>query len=152
MHDLINILSVDLTICNYNECSNKKQLLEQISHLAHHDNQGIKYQEVLSTLQRRERLGSTAIGHGVAIPHARIPNLERPICTLLTLNKAIEFDRADTVAVDLVFGLLVSENANNDHLKILASLVEKLKSKPYREKLRRATTNTELYQIAIQGA
>jgi len=146
---LSKILSPELTFCNDSESISKKQILEKISHMAHETDHTIKYQEVLSTLQQRERLGSTAIGYGVTIPHGRISTLDHPICILITLQKAIEFDTSSTVAVDLIFGLLVPQDATEEHLKILATLAEQLKLKTYRERLRAAKSNEELYHAAI---
>lgn len=149
MINLSKILSLELTVCGSTESRTKKQILEQISRMVHETDHAIKYQEVLGTLQKRERIGTTTIGHGVAIPHGRIPNLEYPVCVLISLEKAIEFDTSDAVAVDLFFGLLVPQKTDDEHLKILATLATKLKSKDYREKLRAATTNKELYHAAI---
>jgi len=149
MTHLNTILSPELTICNDSKATNKKQIIEKISHLVHQENSAIKYQEILETLQQRERLGSTAIGHGVAIPHARIANLEHPVCVLITLKKAIEYSSEDTVAVDLIFGLLVPKDEDSKYLDVLATLSKKLQNKEFREKLRQAETNADLYQAAI---
>lgn len=151
MPNLSKILSPDLTLCFASNLTSKKQVLEKISSMVHDIDHAIKYQEVLGILQQRERLGSTAIGHGVAIPHGRVPNLDHPMCVLITLEKAVEFDPAETVAVDLIFGLLVPQESTEEHLQILATLSEKLQSKDYREKLRNATTNDDLYHAAIRG-
>lgn len=149
MVDLNTILAPELTVCNYSEGTNKKQIIEKISRLVHQSHHGIKYQEILETLQRRERLGTTAIGHGVAIPHGRVANLEHSVCVLMTLEKAIEYSSEDTIAVDLVFGLLVPKEADKEHLDALAELSKKLQHKEFREKLRQAQTNADLYQAAI---
>jgi len=141
----------ELTLCNVSGNLNKKQLLEKISLIVHEVNHDIRYQEILNVLQQRERLGSTAIGHGVAIPHGRVSTLEHPLCVLISLEKAIEFDPSELIAVDIVFGLLVPENADEEHLKILATLAEQLKSKSYRERLRGAKTSSELYHAAISN-
>lgn len=149
MIKLSKILSPELTVCHFG-ASNKKQVLEKISHLAYDFEHVIKYEEILETFQRRERLGSTAIGHGVAIPHGRIKNLNYPLCILISLTQAIEFDRSNiTVIIDLVFGLLVPLEATEEHLNILISLTEKLQIRSYREKLRAAQTNETLYNAAI---
>ena len=149
MINLSKILSPELTVCNSADTTNKKQVLEKISQMVHDIDHAIKYQEILGILQQRERLGSTAIGQGVAIPHGRIANLEHPVCVLLSLEKAIEFDPSNTVAVDLIFGLLVPKKSKEEHLQILSALSEKLQSKTYRETLRAAKTNEALYQAAI---
>ena len=149
MINLSKILSPELTVCNSADITSKKQALETISKMVYDIDHAIKYHETLGILQQRERLGSTAIGHGIAIPHGRIPNLEHPVCILISLEKAIEFDPSNTVAVDLIFGLLVPKKSTEEHLQILAAITQKLQSKTYREALRTAKTNDALYQAAI---
>lgn len=151
MWNISKILSPELTVCNLSGDINKKQLLEKISLIAHEVDHSIRYQDVLSTLQQREKLGSTAIGHGVAIPHGRVAALEHPMCVLISLDKAIEFDPSEPIAVDLIFGLLVPEDAEEEHLQILATLANQLKSESYRERLRAAKTNDELYHAATSS-
>ena len=148
MVNLNTILAPELTICNYSGAINKKQILEKISDLVHETHHAIKYQEVLEKLQLRERLGSTVIGHGIAIPHGRVSKLEQPVCILMTLEKAIEYNVEDAVAVDLIFGLLVPEDAEKEHLEVLSTLSKKLQSKNFREQLRQAKTNPDLYKAA----
>jgi len=151
MTELNTILAPELTICNDSKTTNKKQIIEKISHLVHQANHAIKYQEILEVLQQRERLGSTAVGHGVAIPHGRITNLEYPVCVLISLEKAVEYSSEDAVAVDLIFGLLVPTEEDEKHLDVLAALSKKLQDKEFREKLREAKTNADLYQAAISA-
>ncbi len=145
---LKDIMSPRLTICNSSKLISKKQILEQISSLISKQDEDVNYQEVLEKLLQRERIGNTAIGHGVAIPHARIKELHKPRCTLISLNKAINFAEQETTAVDLIFGLLVPEHATEEHLKILAEIAKKMQDKNFREELRHAKDNTDLYQIA----
>ena len=77
---------------------------------------------VLAGIEEREALGSTGFGRGVAIPHARIPGLNRPVAAFLRLEAPVDFDAADGVAVDLVFGLLSPESAGTTHLHALAAI------------------------------
>ncbi len=149
MTELKSALLPTLTVANSTQDSSKKQVLEQISRLVHSVHPDVKYQTILEALQQRERLGSTSVGHGVALPHARIPNLNSPLCTLMTLRNAISFQADDAVAVDIVFGLVVPEEATDEHLALLSELAEKCRDKKYREALRKATTNETLYQAAI---
>ncbi|MCH9770688.1 MAG: PTS sugar transporter subunit IIA [Gammaproteobacteria bacterium] len=137
-----------LARCNLS-FSNKKQALEQISRIASAADSNVRYQDILDRLLQRERLGSTAIGHGIAIPHAQIEGLYQPICTVLTLSQAINFSGDDEAqAVDLIFGLLIPKDGNAEHLNILAELSEKLQNKNFRQTLREAKTNQELFLIA----
>jgi PTS system nitrogen regulatory IIA component len=78
--------------------------------------------EVLERLDERERLGSTGFGRGVAIPHARVQGLKRPVAALLRLQEPVDFAAADGMPVDLVFGLLSPENAGVSHLHALAAI------------------------------
>ncbi len=150
MNSLSNILFPELIVCSSTKIISKKQLLEEISYQVCTLDLNIKYQKVLEILQQRERLGSTAIGHGVAIPHGRVPNLKQPICVPISLEKAIAFDPIDhTVTVDLIFGLLVPKKSDELYLNILATLSEKLQSTAYRKKLRSATINDQLYHAVI---
>jgi PTS system nitrogen regulatory IIA component len=77
---------------------------------------------VLERLDERERLGSTGFGRGVAIPHARVQGLKRPVAALLRLQEPVDFAAADGMPVDLVFGLLSPENAGVSHLHALAAI------------------------------
>lgn len=78
--------------------------------------------DVLERIEEREKLGSTGFGRGVAIPHARIPGLRRPVAAFLRLENSVDFDAADGMPVDLVFGLLSPENAGAAHLQALAAI------------------------------
>ena len=78
--------------------------------------------DVLDRLEEREKLGSTGFGRGVAIPHARVPGIKRPVAVLLRLDEAVDFAAADAMPVDLVFGLLSPENAGVAHLHALAAI------------------------------
>jgi PTS system nitrogen regulatory IIA component len=78
--------------------------------------------EVLARIQEREKLGSTGFGRGVAIPHARVPGVTRPVATLLRLEAPVAFDAVDGRPVDLVFGLLSPEHAGAAHLHALAAI------------------------------
>ena len=77
---------------------------------------------VLERLEERERLGSTGFGRGVAIPHARVAGIKRPVAALLRLEEPVEFEASDGMPVDLVFGLLSPENAGVAHLHALAAI------------------------------
>jgi len=78
--------------------------------------------EVLEGLEEREKLGSTGFGRGVAIPHARVPGIKRPVAALLRLKDPVDFSAADAMPVELVFGLLSPENSGVAHLHALAAI------------------------------
>jgi len=144
-------MTPELTICNDASIHNKKQALEEISQLISGSNDEVRLNDVLSALQQREKLGSTSIGHGIAIPHARVANIDTPICTLITLKNAIRFDDETKTAVDILFGLVVPEEATEEHLHLLAQLAQMLQSKTFRERLRQAQSSAELYHVITES-
>lgn len=93
---------------------------------------------VYTALLERERLGRTTLGHGVAIPHARLAELDAPLAALLILERGLPCEAPDTIPVDLLAALLVPEHASTQHLDLLAALARKLASEALREKLRGA--------------
>jgi len=103
------------------KANSKSQVLRTLAESAAREH-GLDQQVVFNALRERERLGSTAIGDGVAIPHARIAGLSRPIGWVACLQEPIAFDAVDDKPVDLVVMLLAPENAGTDHLRILAQL------------------------------
>ena len=105
MRNLKDMMALELTACQL-DATTKKQVLESISDLVNNADDSIKYQDILEALQKRERLGSTAIGYGVAIPHARVKNIKRALCALITLKAPVDFESAEEVhnqPVDLIF-------------------------------------------------
>lgn len=147
---LSDLLKPENVVCDSTEITSKKQVLERIGHMACHQDKNTNYVEVLQALLQRERLGSTVIGHGVAIPHARVKNLNQMIICLITLNKAINFYEDEKVAVDVIFSILAPQDADAEQLNILSELASALQTKAYRDALRQAATNEDLYQAAIQ--
>ncbi len=123
----------------------KKRVLELISEISTRDQPDINAKEVLECLVTRERLGTTNIGHGVAIPHGRIAGLAKPVGVLLRLEKPVNFDEADNAPVDLLFALLVPEHAEEEHLNLLADIAKRFRNKQFRTQLRHAKTNQDLY-------
>ena len=101
--------------------------------------------EILDALIGRERLGSTGLGHGVALPHARLGNISEPIAAFVTLETGVDFESADGQVVDLAVGLLVPENCNDEHLKILAKLARRFSDEELRAKLRTFDQAEPLY-------
>jgi PTS system nitrogen regulatory IIA component len=106
---------------------------------------GLPVERVASHLLKREELGSTGIGKGVAIPHARLPDLQRPFGLLAKLKQGIEFDAIDGQAVDILFVLLLPATAENEALGALALVARTLRSPDILARLRAARTSSELY-------
>ena len=107
---------------------------------------------ISSELLKREHLGSTGTGGGVAIPHARIPDLKKPFGTLVRLKNAIDFDAIDGKPVDIVFLLLLPTQSQGDHLNALASVARKLRDPESVQRLRRADDAAELYGAMLLAA
>jgi nitrogen PTS system EIIA component len=94
--------------------------------------------DLRSSLQARERLGSTAIGHGIAIPHGRSPTLQAPRGALLRLQPAVDFNASDGQDVDLVFAMAVPDHYTHQHLMLLSELAERFSDERFRTALRNA--------------
>ncbi|KPL69086.1 PTS IIA-like nitrogen-regulatory protein PtsN [Erythrobacter sp. SG61-1L] len=103
--------------------------------------------EVLDRLQERENLGSTGFGRGVAIPHARVPGIKRPVAALLKLDEPVDFASADGLPVELVFGLLSPENAGVTHLHALAAISRLVRDERTHEALMEAHGEEALYAL-----
>ncbi len=110
----------------------------------------LKSRDVYAALLQRERLGSTGIGRGIAIPHGRMLDIERMTCVFARLEKPVGFDSVDGEPVDLVFLLLAPENAGADHLKALARIARLMREPKAAEKLRASRDRAALYAILTQ--
>ncbi len=149
--NIIEILPASNTCAQVN-CDSKKSVLEKMSKLLTQNTQGITQKEVFNSLIEREKLGSTAIGFGVAIPHARIEGIHKPIGALLQLHQPIHFDAPDEECVDLLFGLIMPMECTEDQLRVLASLAEFFSSATLRDALRTARDDQTLFQVVVDKA
>ncbi len=129
----------------------KKQALQELSVKAS-EMTGIPAREIFDTLLQRERLGSTGLGGGIAIPHVKFKGLEKIVCLFARLDSPIEFDSLDGEPVDLVFLLLAPEHASGDHLKALARISRLLREPDISEELRAATDIDSLVAVLSQPA
>ena len=118
--------------------SSKKRVLEQAARLLAGTADEPDAEQIFERLLERERLGSTGLAGGVALPHARMPGISESRGAFLQLARAVEFDALDGSPVDLVFALLVPENANEEHLQLLAKLAAMFNEKELRDRLREA--------------
>ncbi len=146
--EIQSILSPHRVFCGA-PATSKKRVLEALANYIAEDIPTLNADELFSSLLARERLGSTGIGHGIAIPHCRIANCTGTIAALMTLQDPVDFDAIDSAPVDIVFALMVPEEANDGHLQILAGLAERMSQPEYRERLRNAKNNQELFDAAI---
>ena len=124
--------------------SNKRQLLQELAVKAA-DDLDLRIDQVAPCLLKREELGSTGIGRGVAIPHARLPDVQRPYGLLARLKAPIEFDAIDEQGVDIVFVLLLPATAENGQIGALAQVARTLRPEENLARLRAARNTSELY-------
>ncbi|EHS7465598.1 PTS IIA-like nitrogen regulatory protein PtsN [Vibrio cholerae] len=144
---LSEVLSLDCTKSAV-QCSSKKRALEIISEIAAlHTGQNAT--ELFECMLSREKMGSTGIGNGIAIPHARMSDSENAVAVLLQCEEPIEFDSIDNRPVDLLFALLVPEDQCKEHLKTLACMAERLNDKQILKQLRNAASDQELFNIMV---
>lgn len=127
--------------------SSKKRLLEVISQALAREDDSLNQREVFESLCARERLGSTGLGKGVAIPHGRVSGSSRVQAVFIRLAKPLAFDAADGEPVDLLFALAVPEHCTTDHLKLLAEIAEKFSDEELLRRLRAAGDANELVQL-----
>jgi PTS system nitrogen regulatory IIA component len=121
--NITNLLSQERVAC-CDEVGSKKRLLEQLGELLAGSSPVVSQTEVFDALVNREKLGSTGLGMGVAIPHGRIDGLDHPVCAFIKLGKAVDFDAADGQPVDLVCALLVPVDSTEEHLQVLSTIAE----------------------------
>ncbi len=150
MTQLDSIITPSRTECGFDGVSKKRVLQHLAQHIAN-DIPTLDADELFRRLIARERLGSTGLGHGIAIPHCRIENCTGTIGTLLKLAEPIDFDSVDGEPVDLIFALIVPEEAHDTHLQTLATLAERFSQPQYLNRLRQAKTDSDLYEAAIDS-
>lgn len=120
------------------ELKSKKRALEALSDLLSQATPYLTETEVLSSLINREKLGSTGLGQGVAIPHGRVHGLDDTVGAFMRLDEGIDYESSDGGQVDLIFGLLVPEECTEEHLQVLARLAEMFTDDDFCTRLRRA--------------
>lgn len=128
------------------DVTSKKRAFEEAG-LLFENLHGLSRALVTDSLFSRERLGSTGLGHGVAIPHGRIKGLKAPMAAVLQLSQAIGFDAPDDVPVSLLIFLLVPEAATQKHLEILSEIAELLSDASLRTRLSSCTDSAELHSL-----
>lgn len=128
------------------DIGSKKRVLQQLGVMLASSSTDISPEAVFEHLLERERLGSTGLGHGIALPHARMPDLERAVGAFVQLRSGVDFDAVDDHPVDLAFGLLVPQEATEEHLQLLAKLASMFSNELLCEKLRSGEDEQELLQ------
>lgn len=147
--DIKAIVSLNRTVCAV-QCNSKKRILEIISDIAAGHSDAIDQSAVLESLVARERMGSTGIGNGIALPHGRLPGLQQVIAIVVTTNPAINFDAIDDQPVDIFFALLVPEAQTEGHLQTLATVAGKLNDKDTVRAIRKATSADDILSALYQ--
>lgn len=145
-----DILSPERIRCDVQSTS-KKRLLELISEELARNSDEFTKREIFESICARERLGSTGLGKGVAIPHGRIKGSKHVEASLIRLKKPLPFDAIDGEPVDLLFCLAVPEDCGEDHLKLLAQVAELFSDSDLLRKLRAAGSSSEMMQL-LSGA
>ena len=128
------------------DASSKKRVFEQAG-LLFENNHSIARASVTDNLFARERLGSTGLGHGVAVPHGRVKGLKNPLAAVIRVQQPIPFDAPDEEPVSLLIFLLVPEAATQRHLEILSEIAELLSDREMREKLRTAESAADVHEL-----
>ena len=128
------------------EVTSKKRLFERVG-LLFENNQGIARSTVFDSLFAREKLGSTGLGRGIAIPHGRIKGLRHASGAFLRLAAPVPFDSPDSVPVSLLFVLLVPEQATEQHLQILSELAERFSDRACRDALTQAQNAEDIRNV-----
>lgn len=131
--------------------SSKKRALEILSETLAQQNKDLNQNKILDALLAREKLGSTGLGKGIAIPHCRMEELESIHIAMLKLSEGIEFESSDDMAVTFLFCMVVPENADNDHLQLLANLAELLDNEHVRQSIEQCSDAKCIYQLLCQN-
>jgi len=148
MNRLSSILPIAQVLVGV-EATSKKRAFEEAG-LLFENLHGLSRALVTDSLFARERLGSTGLGHGVAIPHGRIKGLKSPMAAVFSLGQAIGFDAPDEQPVSLLIFLLVPEAATQKHLEILSEIAELLSDNGLRESIKTSPSSEELHRLIAQ--
>ena len=140
---MIRIKLEDSQVSVSDNCKTKKSILEKISELLSKPS-GVSRNDIFTKLYEREKLGSTSIGKGVAIPHARIQNIEYPFLSIMILDEPVDFDNIDSLDVDIIASIIVPEENFSNHLDLLAHLSGKLDDPFVRKELRQARNSSQI--------
>ncbi len=133
--------------------SGKKQLFQEMANLmvncSHLSTQDIHTRKIVAAVMERERLGTTGVGYGVALPHAKLPMIDRVVVAFARLESPIEYEAIDNRPVDLVALIIAPEAAAGEHLRVLAQISRRLRKIETRSRLRSAPNTESLYTTLI---
>ncbi len=140
--DLCDLLAPDGIIAPL-KATSKKHALQELASIAA-ERTGLDQREIFNTVLQRERLGSTGLGRGIAVPHVKLAGLRNILCLFARLEEPVDYESHDGEPVDLVFLLLAPDHASGDHLKALASISRVVREPTVIEVLRGAADVAEL--------
>lgn len=146
---LQDILTLDCTKCAV-PASSKKRILEQICLLAAEKMGNCSASDLLDSILNREKMGSTGIGNGIAIPHGRLSNTDKAMAVLLTTEQAIDFDAIDNKAVDIFICLFVPQDSTEEHLNTLQSIAQLFSDRKTAKQVRKCTNDLQLFDLIQQ--
>ncbi|MBU2864721.1 PTS sugar transporter subunit IIA [Reinekea forsetii] len=148
MTSLQQVLSVDRTFIGHFGAS-KKKVLQTLAERLSPSLSGLSEHALFDALVARERLGSTGIGLGVAVPHCRLDGIHSPIAALVKLDKAVDFEAIDHKPVDIIFVLIVPPEATDEHLQLLANVVERVNNSATLDNIRDCDTVEALFNTFV---
>lgn len=151
MAKLDSLLSPTRIMCRIDAASKKRIFELAAQHIANADD-SLAEDAIYAQLLAREKLGSTGLGEGVAIPHCRVTGCEQPLGCIITLATPVNFESPDNKPVDLLFVLLVPTESTQNHLDILAEIASRFSRAGYCDSLRQAQTDTELLALALHNS
>jgi PTS system nitrogen regulatory IIA component len=129
--------------------SSKKKVLENLSQKLAANTSATTAEKIFQVLLERERLGSTGLGKGVAIPHARVPDLPHTVAAMLTLESPVDFESVDGQPVDIAFALLVPEDDTDNHLQHLSRLVTLFRDPDICDNIRSASNADAIFELLL---
>ena len=142
------LINSDNIIC-HDTAASKKRIIENLSQLLAANTEAATADTIFQALVERERLGSTGLGKGVAIPHARIPGISHTIAAMITLAEPVNYESADNKPIDIAFALLVPEDGNDQHLQQLSRLVSLFRNEETCSQIRNANDAEQIFTILL---
>jgi PTS system nitrogen regulatory IIA component len=147
---LIAALLVNANSISFRDpATSKKKVLENLSQKLAANTSATTAEKIFQVLLERERLGSTGLGKGVAIPHARVPDLPHTVAAMLTLDNPVDFESVDNQPVDIAFALLVPEDDTDNHLQHLSRLVTLFRDADVCDKIRNANNAEAIFELLL---
>lgn len=133
-------------VCSNLDVSSKKRALQSLSQLLADEVTELNKGDIFDSFLARERLGTTGLGKGVAIPHGRMASAKEAYAAVLKLDNGVSYDAPDDIPVDILVGLVVPENSTEEHLHILAGFAELMANERSLEQLRKSNDDETLYK------